>query len=90
VGIVNIQVVGQDLPDRRCMPDRSSPARRDEGVSLPPRQAYFGPRGCQNGGGFTPHFTSAPEKSIGLKAADLACLLDYLTVISPFRKSMPR
>jgi N-methylhydantoinase A len=44
VEIVNIQVVGQGLSDRPRVPDRLAPARRDEGGSLPPRQAYFGPQ----------------------------------------------
>jgi N-methylhydantoinase A len=44
VEIVTIQVVGQGLPDRPRVPDRLSPARRDEGGSLLPRQAYFGPQ----------------------------------------------
>jgi N-methylhydantoinase A len=43
VEIVNIQVVGQGLPDRPGMPDRLSLGRRDKGGGLPPRQAYFGP-----------------------------------------------
>jgi N-methylhydantoinase A len=44
VEIVNIQVVGQGLSDRPRVPDRLSPARRDEAGSLPPRQGYFGPQ----------------------------------------------
>jgi N-methylhydantoinase A len=44
VEIVNIQVVGQGLPDRPHVPEKLFPARRDEGESLPPRQAYFGPQ----------------------------------------------
>jgi N-methylhydantoinase A len=43
VEIVNIQVVGQGLPDRPRMPDRLSLVRRDRGDGLPPRRAYFGP-----------------------------------------------
>jgi N-methylhydantoinase A len=44
VEVVNIQVVGQGLPDRPRVPDRLLPGRRDESGSLPPRQAYFGPQ----------------------------------------------
>jgi N-methylhydantoinase A len=43
VEIVNIQVVGQGLPDRQPMPDRLSLGRREKRGGLPPRQAYFGP-----------------------------------------------
>jgi N-methylhydantoinase A len=44
VEIVNIQVVGQGIPDRPRVPDQLTSARRDQGSSLPPRQAYFGPQ----------------------------------------------
>jgi N-methylhydantoinase A len=44
VEIVNIQVVGQGLPDRPRMPDRLSLSRWARGGDLPPRQAYFGPQ----------------------------------------------
>jgi N-methylhydantoinase A len=44
VEIVNIQVVGQGMPDRPRVPDRLSPARRDGGGGLPARQTYFGRR----------------------------------------------
>jgi N-methylhydantoinase A len=44
VEIVNIQVVGQGLPDRPRMPDRLSLVRQAKGGGLPPRQAYFGPQ----------------------------------------------
>jgi N-methylhydantoinase A len=44
VEMVNIQVVGQGLPQRPRMPDTLRPARPETLESLPPRQAYFGPR----------------------------------------------
>lgn len=42
VEMVNIQVVGQGLPERPRMPDVLRPSRADEVGSLPARQAYFG------------------------------------------------
>jgi N-methylhydantoinase A len=44
VEMVNIQVVGQGLPERPRMPDTLRPSRPDALESLPPRQAYFGPQ----------------------------------------------
>ena len=44
VEIVNIQVVGQGLPDRPRVPGRLSLSQRAKGGGLPPRQAYFGPQ----------------------------------------------
>ncbi len=44
VEMVNIQVVGQGLPERPRMPDTLRPTRPDALESLPLRQAYFGPR----------------------------------------------
>ena len=44
VEMVNIQVVGQGLPERPRMPDTLRPTRPDTVEPLPPRQAYFGPR----------------------------------------------
>ena len=44
VEMVNIQVVGQGLPERPRMPDTLRPSRSAMLASLPPRQAYFGPQ----------------------------------------------
>jgi N-methylhydantoinase A len=44
VEIVNIQVVGQGIPERRRVPDKLSPARSDAGRRSPHRQAYYGPQ----------------------------------------------
>jgi N-methylhydantoinase A len=44
VELVNIQVVGRGIPAHPRVPDRLSPARRDERDGLPLRQAYFGPQ----------------------------------------------
>jgi N-methylhydantoinase A len=44
VEIVNIQVVGQGVPDHPRVPDKLSPLRRDDAGRLPARQAYFGPQ----------------------------------------------
>jgi N-methylhydantoinase A len=42
VEIVNIQVVGQGLPDRPRVPETLLPARQADRARLPARQAYFG------------------------------------------------
>ena len=42
--MVNIQVVGQGLPERPRVPDTLCPIRADATGSLQPRQAYFGPQ----------------------------------------------
>jgi N-methylhydantoinase A len=44
VEIVNIQVVGQGLPDRPRVPEALLPARQAIATRLPARQAYFGPQ----------------------------------------------
>jgi N-methylhydantoinase A len=44
VEIVNIQVVGQGLPDRPRVPEALMPARQAIATRLPARQAYFGPQ----------------------------------------------
>lgn len=44
VEIVNIQVVGQGIPDRPRVPERLLPARAPEHRGPSMRQAYFGPR----------------------------------------------
>jgi N-methylhydantoinase A len=44
VEIVNIQVVGQGMPERSRVPDTLSPARDNAGSGFFPRQAYFGPQ----------------------------------------------
>jgi N-methylhydantoinase A len=44
VEIVNMQVVGQGLPDRPRVPEALLPAKKAAGARLPARQAYFGPQ----------------------------------------------
>jgi N-methylhydantoinase A len=44
VEIVNIQVVGQGIPDRPRVPEKLSPGRHADESRLPARQAYFGPQ----------------------------------------------
>jgi N-methylhydantoinase A len=44
VEIVNIQLVGQGLPERPRVPSKLSPGRRDGESRLGPRLAYFGPQ----------------------------------------------
>jgi len=44
VEMVNIQVVGQGLPDRSRVPEALRPHRADGAGPLLPRQAYFGPQ----------------------------------------------
>jgi len=43
VEIVNIQVVGQGIPERPRVPEKLSPGQRQAENRLPARQAYFGP-----------------------------------------------
>jgi N-methylhydantoinase A len=44
VEIVNIQVVGQGVPDRPRRPEKLAPGRHVDERRLPPRPAYFGPQ----------------------------------------------
>ena len=44
VEIVNIQVIGQGVPLRPRVPHRFRPTVSQEAVTLPHRQAYFGPQ----------------------------------------------
>ncbi len=44
VELVNIQVVGQGLPERPRVPERFSPGPVPQRASVPTRQAYFGPQ----------------------------------------------
>jgi N-methylhydantoinase A len=44
VEIVNLQVVGQGIPDRPRVPERLRPARSPERPGAAARQAYFGPQ----------------------------------------------
>jgi N-methylhydantoinase A len=44
VEIVNIQLVGQGIPDRPRVPAKLLPGRRVDEGRLPARQAYFGPQ----------------------------------------------
>jgi N-methylhydantoinase A len=44
VEIVNIQVVGQGVPERPRVPDKRAPRQRHDAGRLPARHAYFGPQ----------------------------------------------